>query len=231
MKLKKTARLLALVPLFMVLLAWPFVPEQIPAHYGIDGAVTRWGSRYELFIMPVFTVVFTEFMLWIARIAKKQEQANGKHSGNNNEKFVVIAAIAVQLIYDIIMAVMIYTSLKGVTSLGSAQYADRLIVFALGILCIITGNFMPKLKRNSVAGLRTPSSTKNDAVWKRCQRFGGITMALTGAVTALAAFLSRSADMAGVIFLLMLCVTLPVDIFYCRYAAKQDEKAQAESEK
>lgn len=31
----------------------PHLPEQIPAHYGFDGQVDRWGSKYEALIFPV----------------------------------------------------------------------------------------------------------------------------------------------------------------------------------
>jgi len=38
---------LMFLPLIVVLIALQFLPEQIPAHYGFDNQVTRWGSKYE----------------------------------------------------------------------------------------------------------------------------------------------------------------------------------------
>lgn len=226
MKLKKKARILGLVPFLLVLLAWPFVPETIPAHYGADGAVTRWGSRWELFLMPVFTVAFTELMLWFAKLAKKQEQAGAQNAGGNNEKVVVQTTIWVQVLYDLITAGIIYTGMKGVESLNFEGVPSRMIVAALGLLCVLTGNWMPKLRRNSIAGLRTPSSGKNDAVWKKCQRFGGVTLVLVGVGTIIAAAFAPSAEWAGVVFLILIAVTLPVQILYCRHAARVDETEQ-----
>ena len=34
------------LPLIVTLEALPFLPEQIPAHYGFDNKVDRWGSKY-----------------------------------------------------------------------------------------------------------------------------------------------------------------------------------------
>lgn len=230
MKLKNKARILGLVPFLLVLLAWPFVPEAIPAHYGADGAVTRWGSRWELFLMPVFTAAFTELMLWFARLAKKQEQTGAQNAGGNNETVMVCTTIWVQVIFDVITAAMIFTGMKGVENLDFTGAFPRMIVAALGLLCILTGNWMPKLRRNSIMGLRTPSSGKNDAVWKKCQRFGGITLVLIGAGTILAAAFAPSADWAGVIFLILIAAALPVQILYCRYAARKDS-TQTEMER
>lgn len=40
------------------------LPDEIPAHFNMSGEVTRWGSKYELLILPIigtFTILITEF--------------------------------------------------------------------------------------------------------------------------------------------------------------------------
>ena len=32
--------------------------DQIPAHYGADNQVDRWGSKYESLIFPLLTILF-----------------------------------------------------------------------------------------------------------------------------------------------------------------------------
>ncbi len=45
MKVKKTVFYgLMFLPLISALIALQFLPEQIPAHYGLNNQVTRWGS-------------------------------------------------------------------------------------------------------------------------------------------------------------------------------------------
>ena len=47
MKIKKIlCYILTFLPLVVTMIALPFLPEQIPAHYGMDNQVTRWGSKY-----------------------------------------------------------------------------------------------------------------------------------------------------------------------------------------
>lgn len=38
-------------------LQWNELPEKIPAHFGASGEVDRWGSRFELFLLPGIAAV------------------------------------------------------------------------------------------------------------------------------------------------------------------------------
>ena len=40
--------ILMFLPLIAVVVAYPFLPDKIPAHYGIDNQVTRWGINLRL---------------------------------------------------------------------------------------------------------------------------------------------------------------------------------------
>ena len=42
--------ILMLLPLIAVVVAYPFLPDKIPAHYGMNNQVTRWGNKSETFI-------------------------------------------------------------------------------------------------------------------------------------------------------------------------------------
>lgn len=64
---------LMFLPLIVVLIALPFLPERIPAHYDFNNQVTRWGSKYETLIFPVITVLFGYFMLGMAKSSSKQK--------------------------------------------------------------------------------------------------------------------------------------------------------------
>ena len=57
MKTKKTIYIILMfLPLVAALAALPFLPDKIPAHYGFDNQVTRWGSKYEALLYPIETV-------------------------------------------------------------------------------------------------------------------------------------------------------------------------------
>ena len=60
---------LAFAPLVAACVALAFVSGSVPAHFGADGQVDRWGSQWELRILPAVVTVFAAAMApdgWIA---------------------------------------------------------------------------------------------------------------------------------------------------------------------
>ena len=187
MKKKLTLYILMFLPLAAVLAALPFLPEQIPAHYGFDGQVTRWGSKYESLIFPAMAVLLGLIMIGLAKISAKQEE-----TGSNNEKMCLTTGIAVLALFDAMTAYFLYTDFRAVDNLSSmALDVNQLIFGLLGISMIILGNIMPKLRINSTIGLRTQWSMKNEITWKKSQRFGGISFMVGGLAVIVMCFFAK----------------------------------------
>lgn len=200
---------LMFLPLVVTLIALQFLPDQIPAHYGFNNQVTRWGSKYEKIIFPIFTILFGFFMLGMAKLSARQEG-----SGTNNEKVVVIAGIMVLILFNVETGYSLYTGFEKIENLSSAAVDLYQLLFGiLGIIMIIVGNIMPKVRMNSFIGLRTSWSMKNEVTWKKSQRFGGITFIVGGITVVIICFFVKE------IFCLLwamsvLFILLAVDIYY-----------------
>ena len=52
----------------MLLTVWSLValPDQVPGHFGLDGAPDRWGARGELLVLAAVIVVLVGGMSWLA---------------------------------------------------------------------------------------------------------------------------------------------------------------------
>lgn len=113
MKTKKILfYVLMFLPLIAVIIALPFLPEQIPAHYGFDGQVTRWGSKYETLIFPGITILFGLFMLAMAKGMAKKER-----TGSKNEKVTIVADIVSLALFNAITGYALYTDFHQVQDL------------------------------------------------------------------------------------------------------------------
>ncbi len=219
MKLQKRIfYILMFLPLPITLIALRFLPDLIPAHYGYDNQVTRWGSKYESLIFPAINIIFGFFMLVMARLARKQEK-----NGENNEKVCIITGNVTLAMFNVMAYYFLYTSFLQVENLSEVTLDVNQVMFAsLGISMVICGNIMPKLRMNSIIGLRTPWSMKNEVVWKKCQRFGGISFMIAGAVV-LAVSLVTEGMICAFTSLAVFMVILVVDIYYSYKAAKEEE--------
>ncbi len=177
MKTKKMIYfILMYLPLAVSVIAMQFLPDKIPAHYGFDGQADRWGSKYEALLYPVITILMGCFLLGMAKLAAKQEE-----HGENNRNVIIVTGIFVLLLFNALNAYFLYTGFHRVEDLSSVPIEIYQLVFGLlGVLMIVVGNIMPKLRMNSVAGLRTRWSMKNEVTWKKSQRIGGISFIAGG---------------------------------------------------
>lgn len=208
--------ILMLLPLVVTAAALPFLPDEIPAHYGADNQVTRWGSKYETLVFPAITIIFGLVMLGIGKYAAKQER-----EGDNNEKLSLLAGIMGLVIFNAMTLYFLYADIKEIENLSSLRVdINRLVFGLLGILFVVFGNVMPKAKLNSALGLRTVWSMKNETVWKKSQKFGGMTFIISGAaVIALCLFFEGKSLMllSAAAFL----IPLPLDIYYTYKISKK----------
>ena len=73
-RLDKTIKLfytLMFLPLVISIVALTFLPDLIPAHYNIKNEIDRWGSKYEILIIPIIIILLGHFLLFIRKWVKK----------------------------------------------------------------------------------------------------------------------------------------------------------------
>ena len=183
---------LMFLPLLITVAALPFLPEKIPAHYNFAGEIDRWGSKFETLIFPAVTIAMGFFMLFMAKISAKDE------NGKTNEKIVFYTGMGISLWFTAMHVISIYKAFSAAGSLGFSANVDinSLFCVLMGTGLAITGLFMPKLRKNSLIGLRTSWSMKNEITWEKSQRFGGISFMVCGALMIVAGlFLEELAAM------------------------------------
>lgn len=213
MKTKKAIYfLLMFLPLLITVFALPFLPESVPAHYNFAGEIDRWGSKYETLLFPLCTIGMGVFMLWMAKIAAKSEE-----DGKNNEKIVFYTGMGLSVWFTVLHCYFLYKDFAAAKSISYAYEADvnQLCCIFLGLIMVITGNFMPKLRNNGVMGLRTTWSMKNDTTWKKSQIFGGISFMISGAlIVAFGIFLDGYFAMCVALGVIIICTVVCIIYTY-----------------
>jgi len=165
--------LFACLPLVITGLVLPAMPDAIPAHYGANGIADRWGSKYELLILPLFTVGIALVLCALTlRTAKKQAQA---------EKALRWISTSTLLVFNVMTVVILAAGYNLVADLsaGPVDFMSALSVI-FGVSMVILGNFLPKLQQNGVVGIRLSWTLKNADVWRDTHRFGGVATVVFG---------------------------------------------------
>ena len=207
---------LMFLPLLITVAALPFLPEKIPAHYNFAGEIDRWGSKFETLIFPAVTIAMGFFMLFMAKIAAKDE------NGKTNEKIVFYTGMGISLWFTAMHVISIYKAFSAAGSMGFSANVDinSLFCVLMGTGLAITGLFMPKLRKNSLIGLRTSWSMKNDITWKKSQRFGGISFIVCGALSVVAGLFLEELTAMFVVLGLLIIDTIICVIYSYKIAKK-----------
>ena len=196
-----------LIPLIATAILMQFMPESVPMHFDLSGNADRWGSKYELFIVPaIIMVVILLFSLLIIFFEKKSRNMPDEKSragAASNAKALKIIVLCLAVFFAAVDGFILYNAYS--MSKGQADEAVidmvRIICILVGVLMIITANFLPKSRKNSIIGLRTKWSMYNDNTWRKSNMFGAIVLMLVGTLTIIAAAVTT--QMLSVILMLV----------------------------
>ncbi len=179
--------ILALLPLVITAAVLPIMPEQVPMHYNIEGAVDRMGSRYELLLLPVLVllvVAVSELAAGhYARRAEGPEDDKDVKAARINAKTMHIISYALPVFFGVMQVCVLYMTYRN-SMADNKEVNSEMIVrvthICLGIMFAVFGYYMPKTERNNMFGFRTKWSMYNDNTWHRCNKLGGIIFIIVG---------------------------------------------------
>ena len=108
---------------------------------------------------------------------------------NNSPQALTAALCCVLAAFNLLTGAMLFSALSSGSFAEPGEAFIRIVNVLMGLMLIPMGNIMPKVKRNGAFGLRTRWSMANDTCWNRCQRMGGLSLMVTGALIVLGALL------------------------------------------
>lgn len=176
---------ISLIPLIITAISFIFMNDTTPVHFGINGQADRYGSKFEYLILPLVTL--GSLVLW-KLVIKFYSKSNTEdvEKANSNIKALTIFAIATNALFTVLQCIFIIIALTHQTNSNATIDFTPLIVYALSIFYIIIGNYLPKTKRNSFAGLRTEWTKKSDRNWYIANRNSGIAFVISGILSIIA---------------------------------------------
>ena len=68
----------------------------------------------------------------------------------------------------------------------------------MGIMFILLGNYMPRIRPNYTFGIRTPWTPASETVWKKTHRVGGYVFVLSGVIIVVCSFFRGWAALIGI---------------------------------
>lgn len=150
------------------------LPDPMPTHWNADGQPDDYTGKsvgaailagVPLFVMLVFKII----------------PVISPH-GFRTESFAGVLNIL--MVASVTFACVI--SVAAVRSaLGAEHNMSTIVMVSVGVLFILIGNFLGKVRKNFFLGIRTPWTLASDEVWAKTHRLGGWCFVTAGAVMAI----------------------------------------------
>lgn len=166
---------------------------QVPVHWNANNEIDGWAGKGAALLMALLPLLMLLLFIVIPKIDPKRENYE-KHAG----------------VYQM-FAVLMTVFMGGVSwmvplgGLGIEIPVGLMLNLLLGLIFVLLGNQMPRIRFNYTFGIRTPWTLASETVWKKTHRVCGFVFVLSGLVMMVCGFFTGWAATIGVILLLVGC--------------------------
>ncbi|MCR4436115.1 MAG: SdpI family protein [Clostridiales bacterium] len=202
---------LAAVPMLMSAAVYPFLPDEIPLHWNALGQVDRIGAKFPgAFILPAICLLLPLLMGILPRLDPRRE---------NYEKFsgaYYWMRVCFVVVFGIINAVVLLICL-GLASIP----VDYIVKLLVGIMIMVIGNLMPKVKHNYFVGIKTPWTINSEDIWFATHRHGGMVWFAAGLAMSVLAFIPGTASAYAYFGVIIFAAFEPMVYSYLSYVKQR----------
>jgi uncharacterized membrane protein len=180
---------------------WAYVqlPARVATHWGIDGRADGWSSPFVAAILvPAAGLVLALIFLALP----KMDPRRGAYEDPRSPYWIVSNAVLVLL-------VIVHSLVLG-HALGWVINAVPVVTVAVGMLFVLIGALMPRMRPSWFMGIRTPWTLSSDDVWVQTHRLGGKLFVVAGAAVAVSGLLPGNWWIIGAVGLATVLALVPV---------------------
>ena len=219
------ATVLAVINLIVLVVLICLLPDTVPIHFNVDMVVDRMGSPAWLVVFGILPVLIALGLI-LELVLRKREYSNRRVIQ------IFMGALAVFFAW---FGWVFY----GIVSCG-AEMGEKvsvsmslLIMLPLGLILIVFGNYLPKIRRNRTLGLKLPWTLKNEECWNKTHRFSGYVTIIAGAILSIGAIICGVLDIdvysfifLGIaILLFIIAPTIYSAVIYKKIAATENNNS------
>jgi uncharacterized membrane protein len=156
--------------------AWvyPAHPEPMPTHWNANGQPDDYTSKSVgapiLAAVPALVLLIFKIIPAISPHGFRTESFTG----------VLNILMTASVIFGCVISVAAIRA-----ALGAEHNLSTIVMVSVGLLFMLIGNFLGKVRKNFFLGIRTPWTLASDEVWAKTHRLGGWCFVVAGAVMAI----------------------------------------------
>jgi uncharacterized membrane protein len=185
-------------------------PSRVPAHWNFAGQVDGWSSpAAAAFFLPILILAIYLLFLFIPRIDPQRERY---------AEFTYVYHLFKNVFVAFMTVLYFMTGLNGI---GYTLPIGSIVPVMIGILFVMIGNYMGKLKLNWFIGARTPWTLSSETVWNKTNRLAGKLFVIGGLLMASEAFIPLVWRLPVLFCVIIAVALIPMIYSYVLYSKEK----------
>ena len=176
---------------------YPSLPDPVPTHFDSAGKADGFMPKpWGVFVLPLTSVLTFALLKILPAISPR-----GFRIADFQQAYNAIGISLMAFLFLVTAAALLVAR-------GAALNISTVVGIALGLLFMVLGNYMGKVRKNFFVGIRTPWTLASDEVWYRTHRLAGRLLSLAGLIAVIAT--AARASLAVVVGSILLALLIPV---------------------
>lgn len=158
---------LCFLPMMIGIMIYDQLPARIVSHFSITFEPDGYTSRFNgVFVLPLVMAGVEAMIIFLV-------EKDPLHKNHSNK--------ITKIIYLLIPALnILFSCASYYSSIDRAFDIKAFITVIMGILFVIIGNFIPKMRHNYTMGIRTPWTLADKYTWEKTHQLSGPLWVLGG---------------------------------------------------
>lgn len=203
--------IIILLPMLYGLVVWDQLPDVMATHWGMDNQPNGYSSKnMVVFGMPLIMLA----MQWFCLVAIELDIRKRNHSPQ-----VVKFVLWIIPLMSLFALAVTYSS-----AMGAKLNVGFWALFLVGIIFVLTGNYLPKCRQNWTMGVRNRWTLSDPENWNRTHRLAGPVWIVCGLMMIIGGFFSTNVIVAyGMFVPIAVAVLVPTIYSYLYYKKHKSE--------
>lgn len=161
----------ALSPLLLIALLWADIPEVVAIHWNAAGVADGFAPKWPgVLLMPALNMFITLLLVCLPAFDPRLKRLSADELASTLKVYAYVTLGAAILLSSISLMIM-------AVALGWMTDIVHPLIYSVCALVLGVGVYLPKVRPNSLIGIRVPWTLKSPEVWRRTHRIGGFGMA------------------------------------------------------
>lgn len=195
---------LCLLPILLGLYMWNDLPDKVPTHFDLNNVPNGYSSKaFAVFGLPCIMAGLDALCLF----GLSSDPRADKHS----------KVLDRMMLWFIPALGLVVTPLCLFAAVGKNVNISLFVQLLIGAVFIVTGNYLPKCRRNYTMGIKLPWTLNDDDNWNYTHRLGGFLWVICGVVTLVNAFIGSFWVLLWIVLAAVLIPTAASYLYYRKH--------------